>query len=286
LHIQFKFQKIKPRLLVIGDNKVRERTKYSRNNQPCSIDEAYSRITDVETIINQIETQQGTKTVEAFHSENDFRDWHRKSSDAMAHFSTERDFLIDWIRASENLIRIRRNQERRDNLVKRINKVAQDIKYVTLYSDANIPNSIHEARERLSCLGSIESEYANLINTARTEGTQLNMSTRLISSVTITPVTEIKKVRSEINFLNIFIAQSESEISAKTLQTEKGLNMSDRIRIMRDIDIGMSYCEIMCWLVDCIDPTTGRLDLKDDEEKRKYGYIEALAKLIRIRDLH
>lgn len=263
---------------------LREKTKYSVEKPPLSIGEASERIAEIEQTIHHIEIQQGTKTEEGFPSEDDFRVWHRRSSDAIGHFSEERDFLNKWIAGAERAIRLERNDRGRRSLADMVTKTLFDFHFETYFSNSKTPIDTHEAHERIFYLKFIESKYSEVILHIRHEGYKLSMGERTIDDTIAPLVNRYKKVQLEIKLLNTYITQSKLIVNSAQSAGEVEIGVSTYIKKLREEMIGMSYSQIMCWLVAHIDPLTGRFVLKDDEEKNLFEKIILLVKFIEKRE--
>ncbi len=263
---------------------LRKKTKYSVEKPPPSIVEANDRIAEIEQTIHCIEIQQGTKSKEGFPSEDDFRVWHRRSTDAIGHFSMERDFLGKWVAGVERAIRFERNDRGRRSLADMVTKTLSDFHFETYFSNSKTPIDTHEAHERIFYLRFIESKYSEAILYIRSEGCKLSMGERTIDDTIAPLVSRYRSVKSEIKLLNTHITQSKLIVNPAQSVGEVETGISARIKKLREEMIGMSYCQMVCWLVAHIDPLTGRFVLKDEEEKSLFEKIILLVKFIEKRE--
>lgn len=263
---------------------MREKTRYGGDNQPESIAQASDRITDIEETISNIEIQQGTKTAESFCSQSEFIIWHRKSSDAIGHFSQERDFLLDWINNAERSIRMKRNEQGRMYLKDSITASILDHEYSTLYSDSNVPTDAHQAHERLLYLKFIETMTLDAKFEAKAEGLRLCMGQSSVNDVVAPLSCRLREVRLESKLLTDYINQSIFKANHTTLLKPKENGVSILIKKLKEDMIKMGYYEILCWTIDHIDPNTNVLVLENNEERNMFNQIKLLVRLLKKRD--
>jgi hypothetical protein len=110
------------------------------------------------------------------------------------------------------------------------------------------------------------------------------MGERTIDDTIAPLVNRYKKVQLEIKLLNTYITQSKLIVNSAQSAGEVETGVSARIKKLREEMIGMSYCQMVCWLVAHIDPLTGRFVLKDHEEKKLFEKIILLVKFIEKRE--
>ena len=256
----------------------REKTKYGVEKPPLSISVASERIIRIDVILNEIGTAQRLKTAKSFRSEDEFIIWHRKSTDAAGHFSRERDFLIDWIKITEQVNRGRLNQARRDALELRVKESVSDSSYQVVYNGGSPPEGIHEAWCRIFYLSFIENNYAKVVNGTRDEGFRLSVSSHLIDRMLEPLLAKLRKVRAEIKFLQEFVKRPEPKV-ASSESSGADTSPASEVKRLREQVIKLTYPEIICFLVK-----NGLFTLEDEEDRQLFEKIQELVAAIEARD--
>lgn len=250
---------------------------FSSSNRPSSIEAAQARSELIQHDIERILSSLDSATDQEFNSNEQYRVWRIRASDAIGWKRAELRFIESWIKSHEKSQHQKVFEKDKDKLIKLARRLNLAIDFTPLYSAANLPTSLQDINRRFTELVEAKGQVEVAMQEIKAASYEIGRGPtgaffRAKSMITKT----LKSIEVEIAFLNgcrrsvhgpqqdlSSKGPSQEQISSPFTQQELGVS----IRLAKQ-RIGMNGPEMIAWLYRIVRVNLQQIRLTDDQSSK------------------